>query len=89
MRLKAGLKVEAGDIITSDMVEEVVVKPQSPEKLAEIDLKAVEKICQDYVDYCVSDEYHEDNDYKQYIFETAVEAVFGQEIWDFLNKINQ
>lgn len=29
----------------------------------------------------------EDNDTEHYIFETAVEAVYGEGVWDFVNSI--
>lgn len=87
IRLKPGLEVKGGDIITEDMIEEVIIK-QAPKKLAKIDFTALEKICQDYIDYCASDEYHEDNDYEHYIYETALETVFGEDIWKFINNLN-
>lgn len=34
-----------------------------------------------------SPDYHEDNDDKQYIFEAVMEAVYGEDVWVYLNKI--
>ncbi len=59
---------------------------KKPEQLSKIDLDALKENCQGYVDlvggYADADE---EIDYKQYIFETAMEAVFGEDIWDFIN----
>lgn len=53
----------------------------------EIDLNALKEICQNYIDFVDNDEeYHEDNDYDHYIFETAMETVFGKEVWNFINN---
>jgi len=43
---------------------------------------------QEYVEYIDSEDYHEDglSDYENQIFETAMEAVFGPKIWDWLNE---
>jgi len=53
----------------------------------EIELTALKEICQSYVDFVDNDEeYHEDNCYDSYIFETAIETIFGKEVWDFINN---
>ena len=53
----------------------------------EINLTALKEICQNYIDFVDNDkEYHEDNDYDHYIFETAMETVFGKEVWNFINN---
>ena len=43
--------------------------------------------CQEYLDWLESDDYHEDGaeDYTNAIFETAMEAVFGKDIWGRVN----
>lgn len=45
--------------------------------------------CQDYLDYIDSPEYHEDgvDDYEHAIFEAALQAVFGRDVFDFVNWI--
>lgn len=39
-----------------------------------------------YKEYVESDDYHEDNDYVDYIYEAAVEAVLGKDFWNILNN---
>lgn len=49
-------------------------------------LAALEKICQQYMDFLDSEEYHEDNDYETYIYEAALEVMYGEKVWEFINK---
>lgn len=52
-----------------------------------VDLTALKEICQSYIDFVDNDEeYHEDNDYSHYIFETTMEALFGKGVWNFINN---
>lgn len=60
---------------------------KKPEQINEPDLTALRKICQDYIDFIDNDEeYHEDNDYNQYVFETALETIFGKDVYEYINK---
>jgi hypothetical protein len=53
----------------------------------EIDLKKLKEICQEYADFVDNnEEYHEDNDYDQYVFEVAMETIFGEKFFDWHNK---
>ena len=55
-----------------------------------MDIDALRDICQDYIDFIDNDEeYHEDNKFKSYIFEIAVELIFGKDIWEFINNRQQ
>ena len=46
-------------------------------------LYKISDVCKSYVAYLVSDEYHEDNDWKQYIYETVLEAIYGATFWNW------
>lgn len=60
---------------------------KKPEQVKEPDLTALRKICQDYIDFIDNDEeYHEDNDYNQYVFETALEMIFGKDVYEYINN---
>ena len=53
----------------------------------EIDLKGLKKICQDYIDFIDNDEeYYEDNDFSEYIFEKAMQTFFGNNVFEWINK---
>lgn len=47
---------------------------------------ALQKICEKYVNDLAVDRYV-DNDLEHYIFETAMEFIFGRSIWDWINEI--
>lgn len=60
---------------------------KKPEQLENVDTKKLSEICQQYIDFVDNDkEYHEDNDFNHYIFEIAMESIFGANVWDFINN---
>lgn len=78
--------MQANTLVVSP--EELIKKLAKPERksLGKIDFTKLIDTCQQYIDFVDSDEYHEDNEYQYYIFEKAMEAVFGKSIWDFINN---
>jgi hypothetical protein len=55
---------------------------------SDLDLTKLKYILIQYMEYLSSDNYHEDNDYVQYIFETTLETFYGKDIFDsYINKI--
>jgi len=67
-------------------IDEAISK-EPPQQLKEVNLDELKKICQEYIDFVNNDEeYHEDNDYKHYIFETAMKSVFGEDVFDYINS---
>lgn len=61
-------------------------KIPKPKAVENPDFSRTKKICQQYIDFVASKDYHEDNDFKDYIFETALEDVFGADVWKFINS---
>lgn len=60
---------------------------EKPKQLESVDITELRDICQEYLDFIDNDEeYHEDNDNDHYIFEKAMETVFGKKVWDFINS---
>lgn len=49
-------------------------------------LRELVNLCEDYINFIDSEEYHEDNDYDHYIFEKAMEFIYGSTIWDYINS---
>lgn len=49
-------------------------------------LNELTSVCIKYINYIWSDDYHEDNDYKHFIFEAAMEAIYGDGIFNKINK---
>jgi hypothetical protein len=60
---------------------------KKPKQLEQINLDELIKICQEYIDFIDNDEeYYEDNDFDQYIFEKAMETIFGENVFEYINK---
>lgn len=53
-------------------------------ELIEPDIKPLQKICQAYVKALVKDRYV--GDIEHYVFEIAMETVFGENVWLFINS---
>lgn len=43
-------------------------------------------VCEEYLDFLESDDYYEDNDYDHYIYEAALEALYGEDVWLWINS---
>ena len=50
---------------------------------------AIQKICDDYLDYVKSDDYFEDNEWQYYIYETVMRAVHGPDIFERIKNIHK
>jgi hypothetical protein len=62
-------------------------KMEKPKQLIEVNLDELRKICQEYVDFVDSDdEYYEDNNYDQYIFGRAMVALYGKDVFNWINE---
>ena len=60
---------------------------EKPNQLKEVNLEELRKICQEYVDFVDSDvEYYEDHDFDQYIFEKAMIALYGDDVFNWINE---
>jgi hypothetical protein len=57
---------------------------EKPKQLENIDLTALKKICQDYIDNLSND--CSDDDEEHYIYETAMETIFGKNVWKYINE---
>jgi len=47
------------------------------------------KLLSKYIDYVASKEYHEDNDWKQYIYECVLETYYSKDIWAWKREITK
>ena len=66
--------------------EEAKVELDKPQPVENPDVAALRKLCENYIEFVWSDGYHEDNDYRAYIFETAVEAFYGHNVFRKINE---
>lgn len=63
-------------------------KLAKPKQLFQSNIDPLRKICQEYIDYLANDGF-EDNDFDHYIFEVAIEAIFGPDVWKYINDQNK
>ena len=61
------------------------VEQEKPKPLPNIDISKLQKRCCEYIDEVATGDYL-DEDYRYYIFEAAVSAVFGKDVWNFVNS---
>lgn len=60
---------------------------EQPKKLKEINIDKLSEICEQYIKFIDNDEeYSEDNDNDHYIFECAMETMYGENVWDWINS---
>jgi len=57
---------------------------EKPQQHESINIGSLRKICQFYIDDVHKDGYA-DYDYVHYIFEVAMGAVFGEDVWQWIN----
>lgn len=62
-------------------------KPEQRKPLENIDFTRLINICKEYMEFYESEEYHEDNDFTHYITSTAMECVFGNDVYDHINSL--
>ena len=59
---------------------------KKPKPLDDIKISDLKALCREYIDFVYSDEYYEDNDYNQYIFQVAMMTIFGNDVFrSFIN----
>ena len=84
------MEVELKDISTAYLQAEldrrlgVELAVQKPEILVFPNITALQIICQEYID-AIETDVDLQEDYDHYIFETAMETVFGEGVWEYVN----
>jgi len=75
------------EITTKDLEEELKRRREEKPKMKEdIDFEPLKKECQDYIDN-IQEYSGREMDVEHTIFEIALEAIFGNEVFDFVNLI--
>lgn len=61
------------------------MKPRvAPEQLENPDFETLKNVCKKYMDEVAKGDYV-DEDFTEYIFEEAINALYEENIWDFIN----
>lgn len=76
------------DEIEAELKRRKEAEKEKPEPINGIFPKGMQDLCEDYVNEVWSKGYEYGADFKHYIFENAVESVFGKDIFEKLNKRN-
>ena len=59
---------------------------EKPTQLESFDLGPLMKIGEEYIEFLMSDDHGEGSEWDHYIYETAVEMLYGKDVWDWINK---
>lgn len=84
---KQGISADdlVNDILAKRVEELKIKRPVIEDK--DIDLSALKKICNEFLDFCESEDYCDDNDFQVYIFEEALQTFFGQDIFKYIRQV--
>lgn len=61
-------------------------KQAKPKIISKINIKEIKRLANEYVEFVDGSDYHEDNDWSQWMFEGLLTAVYGQDFWKWHNK---
>jgi len=59
-----------------------------PKKLDNPDWTQIVTVCEEYIN-CLANKGYASTDTDHFIFETVLTAVYGKDIWDFVNEIKK
>ena len=89
LKIVKNLLKHHGDISLSELEKKLDEHSHKPSPVKVIDLSPLIKTCQEYIDFVYGNEYHEDNDYEHFIFESALITIYGDKIFDTINAITK
>lgn len=80
------------DNFTDEQLQEELERRQKikeeikkPKQLETLDLEPLRKLCQGCID-CLARDGYVSEDYDHYVYETAMETVFGKNVWEWVNS---
>ena len=59
-------------------------RPEKPKQLETLDTQGLRDVCQRYIDSIGTDDEREDD--VHYIYEVAIETIFGKDVWRYINS---
>jgi len=72
------------EALEKELEERKKLKKLAPPDIKEnIDTEAIKNICLRYTNFVLSKDYCDDNDWEGWIFETVLEACYGEDYWDW------
>lgn len=78
------------DVLKAELERRVKIAKENnkPKPLTVIDLKPLSEVCRQYIDDLDHNGWA-DEDYTHFIYETAVETIYGKDIWDWINSVKR
>ena len=58
-----------------------------PKPLEGIDWRPVIDAAKDYLEFCASEDWHDDTDDAMFMFENVMQTIYGKNIWDWINEV--
>jgi len=77
------MKNKLKDFSNEELLEELAKRKTLPQPLADPNFSALVTLVTDYVE-----DIQNDDDMEHWVFEAAIEAVYGHDIWNYLNARN-
>ncbi len=76
------------DLYTTEELEKELKcrKMEKPKMLMEPKFANLRRSVENYINYISSEDYREYSEHRLHIFEKAVEAFYGNGVWDWYNK---
>ena len=78
--MTANLKALTTEELQAELARRNKPPTPTPQPVGKPDWTALVEMCQAYLD-----DPDRDNDFEQYIFECAIETVYGKDIWEWVN----
>lgn len=67
----------------------MTTKKQIPEVIMQSndEILPIIELCEEYIQFCFGDEFHEDTDFPHYIFEKTMTVLYGDDIFEKINAV--
>ena len=76
---------------TEELEEEIELRKRKKTKIIQPlhspDFGGLTNTLSEYISYVSSEKYFEENDWKEWIFESAIEAVYGKRFWTWKSSL--
>lgn len=81
------------DLSTDTLIKEIEKRGHEEEKIESMpaplenpDFSSVIELCKNQILEMTKADYCEDNDSDHYIYEAAMQAIYGKDVWEWINK---
>jgi hypothetical protein len=68
--------------------EEALAKLKIPVPLKKPDFHKILDAAKKHIDYLANKDYEEDNDEEHIVYDVVIEAIYGRDVWEWINDRN-